>query len=382
MKLAKIVIGCLGVITMSCSLDIPKEVEAAYDELPETVDFNFHVKPILSDRCYACHGPDENTRKADLRLDLEEVAFKKLESGNRAFVSGNPGKSESVQRILSDDPEIQMPPSDSHLSLSAQEKAMIVKWIEQGAEWKDHWAFTKPVKSKVPKLESANWPIKNPIDNFVQQTLSQKGFEPSPEANKERLLRRVSMDLTGLPPTIEEIDAFIKDESGDAYEKVVDQLLATDAYAERLAVDWMDLSRYADSHGLHADGWRLMWPWRDWVINSFKENRPYDEFVTWQLAGDLMPNATKEQKLATAFNRNHPMTAEGGSIEEEFRLNYVWDRSETVGTALMGLTVACATVACARCHDHKFDPISQKDYFQMAAFFNNVKELGMTGTAR
>lgn len=358
----------------SCSLSLPEDVETAYQELPKTVDFNFHIKPILSDRCYACHGPDENTRKANLRLDLEQVAFSKLESGNRAFVSGKPSNSASVERILSDEPEIQMPPPDSHLSLSAVEKAMIVKWIEQGAKWKDHWAFIKPVKAKVQESKSTQWPIKNPIDNFVQQSLSQKGFEPSPEADKERLLRRVSMDLTGLPPAIKEIDAFVGDKSSDAYEKVVDKLLATDAYAERLAVDWMDLSRYADSHGLHADGWRLMWPWRDWVIDSFKENRPYDQFVTWQLAGDLLPNATKEQKLATAFNRNHPMTAEGGAIEEEFRLNYVWDRSETVGTALMGLTVACA-----RCHDHKFDPISQKDYFQMAAFFNNVKELGMTG---
>ena len=199
-------------------------------------------------------------------------------------------------------------------------------------------------------------------------------LHPSKEANKERLLRRVTMDLTGLPPTIAEIEDFLEDSSPTAYEKVIDRLLASDAYAERLALDWMDVSRYADSHGLHADGWRLMWPWRDWVIKSFKQNMPYDQFVTWQLAGDLLPNANREQKLATAFNRNHPMTAEGGVIEEEFRLNYVWDRMETVGTAFLGLTTNCA-----RCHDHKFDPLSQKDYFQMAAFFNNVKELGMTG---
>jgi len=374
MKIYQIAILFICLCLTSCSTGLPEDVETAYQELPETIDFNFHIKPILSDRCYTCHGPDENTRQANLRLDLEEDAFKSLESGNRAFVSGKPGSSASVERILSDDPEVQMPPPDSHLSLNAQEKAMIVKWIEQGAKWKDHWAFIKPIKAEVPESIGKQWPIKNPIDNFVQRTLAQKDFEPSLEAHKERLLRRVSMDLTGLPPSIDEIDAFISDKSDDAYEKVVDKLLATDAYAERLAVDWMDLSRYADSHGLHADGWRLMWPWRDWVINSFKDNRPYDEFVTWQLAGDLFPNPTKEQKLATAFNRNHPMTAEGGAIEEEFRLNYVWDRAETVGTALLGLTVACA-----RCHDHKFDPISQKDYFQMTAFFNNVKELGMTG---
>lgn len=346
----------------------------AYSDLPEKVDFNFHVKPILSDRCYACHGPDENTRKAGLRMDIQANAFKKLASGNHAFVSGNPSKSESVRRILSDDPEIQMPPSDAHLSLDAREKATIIKWIKQGAEWKEHWAFSKPQNSRIPPKVQSNWATENPIDNFVQRKLEQEDFEPSPEAGKERLLRRVSMDLTGLPPTIAEIDSFLADKSPEAYENVVDRLLASGANAERLALDWMDLSRYADSHGLHADGWRLMWPWRDWVIGAFRENMPYDQFVSWQLAGDLLAEATREQKLATAFNRNHPMTAEGGAIEEEFRLNYVWDRTETVGTALLGLTINCA-----RCHDHKFDPITQKDYYQLTSFFNNVKELGMTG---
>jgi len=374
MNRIKILVGCIGLLVTSCGIDMPEAVEMAYAELPKTVDFNFHVKPILSDRCYACHGPDANTRKADLRLDLEESAFAALSNGNHAFVSGNPNTSESVVRILSDDPEILMPPPESNLILTAKEKATIIKWIEQGAEWKEHWAFAKPEKPKTPEIVNSEWKTNNEIDLFIQQGLTQQGFEPSPEADKERLLRRVSIDLTGLPPTIEQLDTFLKDESTDAYEKIVDQLLATDANAERLALDWMDLSRYADSHGLHADGWRSMWPWRDWVIEAFQKNMPYDQFVIWQLAGDLMPDATREQKLATAFNRNHPMTAEGGAIEEEFRLNYVWDRSETVGTALMGLTVACA-----RCHDHKFDPISQKDYFQMAAFFNNVKELGMTG---
>ena len=374
MKKLRILIATLGLLAISCGLDMPQEVETAYAELPDTVDFNFHVKPILSDRCFACHGPDANTRKAELRLDIEESAFAELSNGNHAFVSGNPNSSQSVLRILSEDPEITMPPPASNLVLTAKEKATIIKWIEQGARWKEHWAFIKPEKSKIPKIENSAWKTNNEIDSFIQLSLAQKGFEPSPEATKERLLRRVSLDLTGLPPTIEQLDAFLKDDSSNAYEKVVDALLASDANAERLTLDWMDLSRYADSHGLHADGWRSMWPWRDWVIGAFKENMPYDQFVIWQLAGDLMPNPTRDQKLATAFNRNHPMTAEGGAIEEEFRLNYVWDRSETVGTALMGLTIACA-----RCHDHKFDPISQKDYFQMAAFFNNVKELGMTG---
>ena len=373
MKVSKILAFVACQMILSCGQKLPIDVEDAYSNLPETIDFNFHVKPILSDRCFSCHGPDENTRKAGLRLDREEEAFSKLVSGERAFVSNKPGSSASVHRILSKDPEVQMPPPESNLSLSATEKALIIKWIEQGAEWKRHWAFAKPEKPKLV-ISDKTWIAHNEVDNFIHQRLKPKGFQPSPQADKERLLRRVSMDLTGLPPTINELNSFLKDDSPDTYEKVVDRLLQTDANAERLAVDWMDISRYADSHGLHADGWRLMWPWRDWVINAFKKNMPYDQFVTWQLAGDLMPNASKEQKLATAFNRNHPMTAEGGAIEEEFRLNYVWDRAETVGTALMGLTVACA-----RCHDHKFDPISQKDYYQLTAFFNNVKELGMTG---
>jgi len=364
----------LGTFISSCSLNMPDEVAAAYQDLPEQIDFNFDVKPILSDRCYTCHGPDENSRKAGLRLDLEEIALKKLASGNFAFKPGKPSNSESVRRILSEDPEIQMPPPDVHLSLNAREKATIIKWIEQGAEWKQHWAFAKPEKPQIPLIDESSWPAHNPIDNFVQQKLKRKDLQPSASASKERLLRRVSMDLTGLPPTIDEIDSFLQNESAGAYEQVVDRLLSSDAYAERLALDWMDISRYADSHGLHADGWRLMWPWRDWVINAFKDNMSYDQFVSWQLAGDLIPNATREQKLATAFNRNHPMTAEGGAIEEEFRLNYVWDRTETVGTALLGLTINCA-----RCHDHKYDPISQQDYYQLTSFFNNVKELGMTG---
>ena len=364
----------LSAIISSCSLNMPDEVATAYKDLPEQIDFNFHIKPLLSDRCYTCHGPDENSRKADLRLDLETEAFKKLASGNFAIKAGNPSASESIRRILSEDPEVQMPPPEAHLSLSATEKALIIKWIEQGAQWKKHWAFSKPENPAIPSIDKESWPAHNAVDNFVQQKLLLNKLEPAPAANKERLLRRVSMDLTGLPPSIAEIDAFLNDNSETAYEQVVDRLLASDANAERLALDWMDISRYADSHGLHADGWRLMWPWRDWVINAFKDNMPYDQFVSWQLAGDLFPEATREQKLATAFNRNHPMTAEGGAIEEEFRLNYVWDRTETVGTALLGLTINCA-----RCHDHKYDPISQKDYYQLASFFNNVKELGMTG---
>ena len=358
----------------ACGPSLPEEVELAYEDLPELIDFNFHVKPILSDRCYACHGPDKNTRKAGLRLDLEENAFAALTSGKHAFVKGDLGKSESIIRMLSEDPEVQMPPPESKLSLDPKEIATIVKWVEQGAEWKPHWSFIIPEKPDVPEDFPSEWEINNEIDAFIYEKQGASGLSPSKKANKERLIRRVTMDLTGLPPAIKEIDDFLADESSNAYEKVVDRLLASDAYAERLTMEWLDVSRYADSHGLHADGYRYMWPWRDWVIKAFKENLSYDQFVTWQLAGDLLPNPTKEQRLATAFHRNHPMTAEGGAIDEEFRLEYVADRTNTTATAFLGLTMECA-----RCHDHKFDPISQKEYYSMSAFFNNIKDLGMTG---
>lgn len=358
----------------SCRTDLPSEVDQAYAELPEVIDYNFHVKPIISDRCYACHGPDKETRKAGLRLDIEENAFAALESGSRAFVHGNLKKSEAINRILTDDPEQVMPPPDSKLSLDAREVATIVKWVKQGAEWKPHWSFIVPEKPEVPDDFPDEWAPNNEIDHFIYQRLGQEKLTPSPKADKERLIRRVTMDLTGLPPSLEEVDAFVKDQSDAAYEKVVDRLLDSDAHAERLAMEWMDLSRYADSHGLHADGYRYMWPWRDWVIKAFRENMQYDQFVTWQLAGDLLPNPTQEQILATAFNRNNPMTAEGGVIDEEWRVEYIADRTNTTATAFMGLTMECA-----RCHDHKFDPVSQKEYYQLSAFFNQMTELGMTG---
>ena len=341
--------------------------------IPDKIDFNFHVRPILSDRCYSCHGPDENTREADLRLDTEEGAFGKSGSGNGyAIRKRKPAKSLLVKRILSSNEEIQMPPPESNLTLSEREKAVLVKWIRQGAEWKDHWAFTKPVLPNLP--EGNRWSTQNQIDLFIQDKLRELQLEPQIRAEPERLLRRVHMDLTGLPPSLDQIQSFTTDPSKENYERIVDELLASDECAERLAMEWMDVARYADSHGMHADGWRMMWPWRDWVIQAFQNNMPYDEFVSYQLAGDLFDNASYNQKLATAFNRNHPMTAEGGVIDEEFRLQYVFDRTETTSTALLGLTIGCA-----RCHDHKFDPISQEEYFQFAAFYNNIKELGMTG---
>ncbi len=358
----------------SCGQDYPSELLHAYKKLPEEVDYNYHVKPILSDKCYQCHGPDENSRKAGLRLDTEEGAFGLLKEGGRAFIAGKPGKSVAIQRILSQDASYHMPPPESNLEMTPEDQATILKWVEQGAEWKKHWSFIPLEKPAIPTGLPEKWKNINEIDYFILKKIQLEGLMPSPQADKERLLRRVTMDLTGLPPTLKEINEFLLDSSLVAYERVVDRLLESDAHAERLAMEWLDVSRYADSHGMHADGYRMMWPWRDWVIKAYKENMPYNQFVTMQLAGDLLPNSTQDQILATAFNRNHPMTDEGGVIDEEFRLKYVADRTITTATAFLGMTMECAS-----CHDHKFDPISQKEFYQMSAFFNNVKELGMTG---
>ncbi|MFL2611545.1 MAG: DUF1553 domain-containing protein [Flavobacteriaceae bacterium] len=349
---------------------MPKEVEVKFDEIPEKVDFNYHVKPILSDRCYSCHGPDEKSRRAGLRLDLEKTAFMQLSSGKTAIDAGSISGSEMAHRILSNDPDEVMPTPESNLSLTTTEKAILLKWIEQGAEWKEHWSFL-PVQDLSNQLSNN---FKNPIDYFVSKKLQTQGMDFSAISSKEKLIRRLYFDLTGLPPSIDEVESFVNSNDKNAYLNIVNKLLDTDEHAERLTMDWLDVSRYADSHGLHADGIRTMWPWRDWVINAFKNNTPYDEFVSVQLSGDMRENASKGEILATAFNRNNPMTAEGGVIDEEWRLNYVFDRTETLGTAVMGLTLMCA-----KCHDHKFDPISQKDYYQLSAFFNQTREIGMTG---
>ena len=364
----------LLLLVCSCQSDLPEEIELAYEQLPKNIDYNLHVRPILSDKCFSCHGPDANTRKGGFRLDIKEDAFSLLENGHgRAIVAGNPSSSLLIERIFHSDPELLMPPAENNQALTEKEKATLYKWIEQNATYKDHWAFIAPVKGEIPEIENGDL-AENEIDHFIIKKIKENGLTQSSKADKERLLRRVTMDLTGLPPTITEIDNFLKDDSKDAYEKIVNKLLESKAYGERMAMEWMDVARYADSHGMHADGARIMYPWRDWVIEAFNKNLSYQDFVTWQLAGDLLPDATFEQKLATAFNRNHTMTAEGGAIDEEFRLSYVFDRTETMATAFMGLTVGCA-----KCHDHKFDPFSQKEYYQLTAFFNNVKELGMTG---
>lgn len=360
------------ILFFACQAPIPDEISIAYESIPGKVDFNFHIRPILADRCFKCHGPDDNTREADLRLDLEKEAFTTLaESGKRAFSKGSLRKSEAWHRLISEDPDYQMPPPESNLSLSSEEKALITKWIEQGAEWKDHWAFSPPQQVSVPKVQGN---IVNPIDHFILAKLEEEGLEPSEEASRERLIRRLSFDLRGLPPSLEEIDTFVEDESPDAYEDLVDKFLQSDAHAERMAMEWLDVARFGDTQGMHMDPERFNWPWRDWLIRAFQQNLPYDQFISWQVAGDLLPDTDREKKLATGFLRNHPSSSEGGIPDEEFRLQYVQERTNTTATAFMGLTLECAT-----CHDHKFDPLSQKEYYQMAAFFNNLKEVGMVG---
>lgn len=359
-------------ILASCSPELPEDVQIAYEELPEALDFNIHVKPILSDKCFACHGPDLAAQKAGLSLHTAEFAFASLKDspGKVAIKPGSLRNSELFHRIISEDPEYQMPSKESNLTLSPREKAILIKWIEDGAEYKKHWAFIKPEKPELPKVKDKTWP-KNPIDQFVLSKLESEGISPSPEADKETLLRRLSLDLIGLPPSEAEMDAFLADQSPNAYEKQVDRLLNSVHYGEKMALHWMDVARYADTHGYTVDRFRDASPYRDWVIRAFNKNLPYDQFIRDQLAGDLLPNPSKDQLIATAFNRIHPQNMEGGIVEEEFRVEYVVDRTSTMGQAFMALTLGCA-----RCHDHKYDPISQKNFFELSSFFNQVDEAG------
>lgn len=339
------------------------------------IDYNYHIRPILSDKCFKCHGPDANTREAGLRLDTPEGAYAALKDNPhaRALVPGSPATSEIYLRITAKDVSQKMPPVDANLDLTDEEIRRIKKWIEQGGKYKPHWAFIPPQKAGLPKADKA-W-VRNEIDNFTYPKMRSAGLKPSEEVGREVLLKRVSLDLTGLPPSVEMQDRFMKDKSPDAYEKVVDELLKSRHYGERMALDWMDVARYADSHGYQDDGLRTMWPWRDWVIHAFNQNYSYRKFVTYQLAGDLIKDRNTETILATGFNRNHKITQEGGVIDEEYRSEYVSDRTNTFGKAFLSLTFECA-----KCHDHKYDPISQKDYFSTYAFFNQVPEKGLFGT--
>ena len=337
------------------------------------VDYNWDVRPILSEYCFRCHGPDEKARRANLRLDQADSAYAALAGRveRHAVVPGKPDESEMIRRVTHQTPALRMPPSVTNKVLSAEQIETLRQWIAQGAQYKPHWAYITPVKPAVPQVKAASRGLTD-IDRFVVSRLEREGLALSPQADKETLINRVSLSLTGLPPTLAEVDAFLKDTSATAYEKVVDRLLASPAYGERMAGYWLDVARYSESDGFLDDRHdRLFWPYRDWVIAAFNRNMPFDQFSTWQLAGDLMPSHTKEQKLATAFLRVGKRTTENGSIDEEYRVEYVVDRTNTIGTAFLGLTVGCA-----RCHDHKYDPISHKDFYSLSGFFNSTDEPG------
>ena len=336
------------------------------------VSFNRDIRPLLSDRCFHCHGPDEGTRKGDLRLDTVEGAMLDHD-GVRAVVPGDPDQSELIQRIFTNDPDDLMPPPDSDASLSEAEKALFRAWIQNGAEYETHWSFVPPVQPDHPEVKMQHW-VRQPIDAFVLKRLENEGLSPSEQATKENLIRRVTLDLTGLPPTPREVDVFLRDHSADAYEQLVDRLLQSNRYGERMALNWLNAARYADTNGYQNDQERQMWIWRNWVIDAYNQNKPFDQFTIEQIAGDMLPEATIDQIIASGFNRNHRINGEGGVIPEEYRVEYVIDRVETTGAIWLGLSVGCG-----RCHSHKFDPISQKEFYSLFAYFNNVPENGRDG---
>jgi hypothetical protein len=366
------VLGVAGFLWLSLAAP-PRPVLSATQ--PRLLDFNRDIRPILADKCFACHGPDAPAKKINLRLDSAAAALADLgpaENGGqrRAIVPGDPARSELVRRISAPNAAERMPPSYAQHQLSAQEIAALTEWVRQGAKFSQHWAFVPPVRPALAAVKKQAW-AKNAIDYFVLARLEKEGWQPSPEADRATWLRRVTLDLTGLPPTPAELEAFLRDAAADAYEKVVDRLLSSPRYGERMAFKWLDAARYADTNGYQIDGDRSAWRWRDWVIEAFNANQPYDQFLTEQLAGDLLPNPTLDQRIATAFNRHHRLNAEGGIVPEEYRIEYVVDRVDTAATVFMGLTLGCA-----RCHNHKFDPFTQREYYQLTAFFNSIDEDG------
>ena len=348
----------------------------AKKEKESLISYNRDIRPILSDKCFSCHGPDVSKIKAGLRLDLPASAFAELEKnkGHFAIVPGNPDKSELIKRISSNDPGIMMPMPESHLArLTTDEIKLFSKWIEQGAKYEKHWAFVAPIKEALPEVDNSKW-VKNEIDPFILEKMEAKGFDPNETASREALIKRAYADITGLAPTYEELNTWRNNSSDNWYAQLLDKLLQKPAYGEKMALLWMDLARYADSYGFQDDNIRSQWPWRDWVINAFNTNMHYDQFLTQQIAGDLLPTASKSSILATAFFRNHKYTEEGGVIEEEYRVSYNIDKTRTYGKAILGVTIECA-----QCHDHKYDPFSNKDYYQLYAFFNMSKEKGYEG---
>ncbi|MCG6157351.1 PSD1 and planctomycete cytochrome C domain-containing protein [Rubinisphaera margarita] len=353
--------SCLSLASaiFACSLVSPAVAE-------DRIDFNQQIRPLLSDRCFACHGPDAEHREGGFRLDVQASAFGPGDSGDPIIVAGHPEQSAMIERITTDDTSLRMPPEDAPRPLTDDEIALLKKWVEQGAEWQDHWSYRPLQRPAVPQLSNSEQPS-SPIDAFILRRLEQETMSPSGEAARETLIRRVTLDLTGLPPTLEEIDAFLADDKPDAYERLVDRLLASPRFGEHQAHYWLDAVRYGDTHGLHLDNYREMWPYREWVINAFNQNMPFDQFVREQLAGDLLENPTRDQLIASGYNRCHVTTSEGGSIAEEVYVRNVVERVNNFGTVFIG-----TTFDCTRCHDHKFDPITQHDYYSMFAYFNSL----------
>ena len=366
-------VGVVMLVALLMSLFLPITYSSESKENP--LDFNRDIRPILSENCFACHGPDAKQRQADLRLDTKAGAFSSP-NGYPVIIPGNPEESELYLRITSDDTGYRMPPEAFGKTLTAQQIKSLNRWIKDGAEWQEHWAFVPPTHPKPPKVKKQGW-VRNAIDNFILARLEAEGLRPSEPVDKRTLIRRVSLDLIGLPSTRAEIKEFLTDDSPDAYEKLVDRLLAKPQYGEHIGRFWLDVARYGDTHGLHLDNYREMWVYRDWVIDAFNKNMPFDQFTIEQLAGDLFPEPTLQQRIATGFNRCHVTTSEGGSIDEEYYVRYAVDRASTTATVWMGLTVGCAT-----CHDHKYDPITQKEFYQLYAYFNNITESAMDGNRK
>ncbi len=365
----------LALVLLAILLTIAGAVAVAAEP---PVDYNRQIRPLLADHCWKCHGPDATQRQAGLRLDVRESATAAAESSARPIVPGRPDKSELVRRINAADPGERMPPADENKPLLAADKQLLARWIDEGAKYQTHWAFVAPVRPPLPPAQNKSWP-RGELDTFVLARLDREGLSPAPQADQPALIRRLTLDLTGLPPTLAEVDAFLADERPDAYERLVDRLLAAPRYGERMAVDWLDAARFADTHGYHIDSGRDMTRWREYVIESFNQNLPFDRFTVEQLAGDLLPETGDReqdlrQKLASGFNRNHMINFEGGAIPQEYLNAYIVDRVNTTGTVFLGLTVACT-----QCHDHKYDPISQREFYQLYAFFNNLPENGLDG---
>ncbi len=351
------------IVAVDCSPVIAEQPAAA------PIRFNRDIRPILADKCFHCHGPDSATRKAELRLD-DEASVRAERNGTTTVVPGQPDHSELVRRIYSTDDTERMPPPAAERQLSAADKELLKRWVSQGGQFEKHWSFNPPSRSARPAVSNREW-TRNPVDDFILARMEQAGLQPLPEADRTTLIRRVTLDLTGLPPTPAEVDAFLADQSPAAYENLVDRLLASPRYGERMAQDWLDAARFADSGGYQGDIFRTMWPWRDWVIAAFNRNLPFDQFTIEQLAGDLLPNPTRDQLIASGFHRNHRINDEDGIIVEEFRVEYVVDRVETTANVWLGLTMGCS-----RCHDHKYDPLTQADFYRFYAFFNNIDESG------